>query len=504
MDIDRRAKKRYTGLSRLFTGMVLILCSVLLVRSYHPTMLGRVLETGQLHVISRNGPTTYYEGPEGLTGFEYTLLKGFADELGVELVITNEDEMGNILSHINRGTHHLAAAAITVTPRRSNKVMFSQPFIEVQPQLVYHTQRAVPAAPIDLMGLDIVVLAQSSHVEHLREMRETYPELSWRELQGMEMIDLLEMVQRGEADAAIVDSNAYDLHRYAYPRVQVAFDISDSQYLAWAFPPSSDTSLYDAAQAYLSRIRSDGTLEQITHNFFEPMPIEEVAAIDALMFTQRLEQRLPLWEEHLRSAAEEYELEWELLASISYQESHWDPAAVSYTGVRGLMMLTSATAKDMGVTDRVDPTQSIFGGARYFKSLLGRIPARVTDPDDRLHMALAAYNVGLGHLEDARVLTERHGDDPNKWADVRKYLPLLAKRQYYTQTKHGYARGWEPVHYVKKVRSYRKILKWYSVQEERRMAVAQHESRLSKHQEKMENVAAPSQNNLNTSALSVL
>src|SRR5690606_32949431 len=141
-------------------------------------------------------------------------------------------------------------------------------------------------------------------------------------------------------------------------------------------------------------------LEQITHNFFEPMPIEEVAAIDALMFTQRLEQRLPLWEEHLRSAAEEYELEWELLASISYQESHWDPAAVSYTGVRGLMMLTSATAKDMGVTDRVDPTQSIFGGARYFKSLLGRIPARVTDPDDRLHMALAAYNVGLGHLED--------------------------------------------------------------------------------------------------------
>src|SRR5690606_5835071 len=337
MDIDRRAKKRYTGLSRLFTGMVLILCSVLLVRSYHPTMLGRVMETGQLHVISRNGPTTYYEGPEGLTGFEYTLLKGFAEELGVELGITNEDEMGNILSHINRGTHHLAAAAITVTPRRSNKVMFSQPFIEVQPQLVYHTQRAVPAAPIDLMGLDIVVLAQSSHVEHLREMRETYPELSWRELQGMEMIDLLEMVQRGEADAAIVDSNAYDLHRYAYPRVQVAFDISDSQYLAWAFPPSSDTSLYDAAQAYLSRIRSDGTLEQITHNFFEPMPIEEVAAIDALMFTQRLEQRLPLWEEHLRLAAEEYELEWELLASISYQESHWDPAAVSYTGVRGLM-----------------------------------------------------------------------------------------------------------------------------------------------------------------------
>jgi membrane-bound lytic murein transglycosylase F len=504
MDIERRAKKRRSGLTRFLSGMLLISCTLLLVRSYQPTTLEQILMDGELRVISRNGPTTYFEGPNGLTGFEYTLVKGFADELGVDLVIKDEDNISDILRQVSRGTHHLAAAAITATPKRSKKVTFTRSFTQVKQQLIFNSRKPTPASTNDLMGMDIVVVAQSSHAERLRELREIYPELSWRELDDVEMIDLMEMVQAGEADVAIVDSNSYDLNRYAYPRVSVAFDISEPQQLAWAFPHSNDSSLYDAAQQYLSRVHADGTLEQIYASFFQPMPIEEVTTGDALMFTHRLEHRFPSWEEDLRGAAEKFELDWELLAAISYQESHWDPKATSHTGVRGLMMLTLAAASEVGVVDRVDPKQSIYGGAQYFKNLLGRIPARVTDPNDRLYMALAAYNVGLGHLEDARVLTQKHGDDPNKWSDVRKYLPLLSKQQYYTQTKHGYARGWEPVHYVKNVRNYRKILQWYSVQEERRLAVAQHDSRLAKNQVKLENTSTLSRNNLNTSALSVL
>lgn len=494
---ERRAKKRRSGLTRLLSVLLLISCAFLLVRSHQPTVLDRVLAEGELHIVSRNGPTTYYEGPNGYTGFEYTLIKGFADELGVKLVIEDEVGAGKVLQRLaSSRDYHLAAAGITVTPKRSKKVNFSSPFIEVRQQLVYHSRLPAPTGVADLIGRDIVVTAQSSHAERLRELQETHPELTWREVSSADMIDLLEMVHVGEADAAIVDSNAYGLNRYAFPRAQLAFDLSEAQHLAWAFPKSNDTSLYDAAQAYLARIREDGTLQQITDTFYQPMPIEEVTTGDALMFTYRMEKRFPLWEDDLRAAAEKYELDWELLAAISYQESHWDPDAVSPTGVRGLMMLTLATASEVGVLDRVNPSQSIFGGAQYFKSLLGRIPARVTDPEDRLYMALAAYNVGLGHLEDARVLTERHGDDPNKWSDVRKYLPLLAKEQYYTQTKHGYARGWEPVHYVKKVRSYRKILDWYSVQEERRMAVAHHDSRHNRRVNTNESTTTLSRNNL--------
>lgn len=506
MDIagtERRAKKRRTGLIRLFSLTALIGCTLLLVRSHQPTVLDSILVEGELRVISRNGPTTFYEGSDGYTGFEYTLIKGFADELGVKLVIDDEANLGKVLQHVNRGSYHLAAAGITVTPKRSKKVTFSHPFLEVSQELIYNSRLPAPESMLDLMGRDIIVVAQSAHAERLRELQEIYPELSWRELGGADMIDLLEMVHDGAADAAIVDSHAYTLNRYAFPRTLAAFEIGAPQHLAWAFPNSKDASLYDAAQAYLTRIREDGTLQQITDTFYQPMPIEEVTTGDALMFTYRLENRFPRWENDLRAAAEKFELDWELLAAISYQESHWDPDAVSPTGVRGLMMLTLATAGEVGVSDRANPNQSIFGGAQYFKNLLERIPARVTDPDDRLFMALAAYNVGMGHLEDARVLTQRHGGDPNKWSDVRKYLPLLSKEQYYTQTKHGYARGWEPVHYVKKVHSYRKILEWYSVQEERRMAVVQHDRRNGR-ERTSENSAALNRNSLNTTALSVL
>lgn len=475
---DTRMISRQFSKAKIVTVFLLVLCTLLLARSYQPTLLEQVQTGGELQVVSRNGPTTYYEGPGGFSGFEYELMKGFADELGVKLVIKDERRIDDMIYQLStRGNYHLAAAGIVVTPRRSNKVLFSQPFMEVHQQVIYNTRKPAPKKPEDLIGRDLVVSNKPAHLERLRELQATFPELSWREVPGAEMFDLLEMVHEGEAELAIVDSNIFELHRYVYPRAQVAMDISEPQPLAWAFPDNKDRSLYEAAEAYLTRIKADGTLQRVTENFYRPPPIEEVTTADALMFTYRLRDRFPQWEEHLKEAAETYDLDWKLLAAISYQESHWDPKAVSPTGVRGLMMLTRATASEVGVSDRVDPKQSIFGGAQYFKNLLARIPARVTDEEDRLYMALAAYNVGLGHLEDARVLTERHGDDPNKWENVRKYLPLLSKRQYYTTTRHGYARGWEPVAYVKKVRNYHKIMAWHAEQEERRIAVAQHDQR---------------------------
>lgn len=502
----RRAAQRF--ISNLFSGLALISISLMLVRSYQPSTLEKVLTQGKLHVISRNGPTTYYEGPDGLTGFEYSLVKGFADDLGVELVIQDEDSFNRIFKDVNQENTHFAAAGITVTESRSKKVQFTRPFMEVKQQLLYNSRQPAPQDLHDLMGRDLVVISESSHVERLIQLQETYPELTWREEPGLEMIDLLEMIHKGEADYAIVDSNSYDLNRHAYPRAQVAFDISDSQHLAWAFGYSVDTSLFDAAQHYLARVEQDGTLAKLTDKFYKS--IDEVTTGDALVFSYRLEKRLPRWEEGLKQAAAEFDLDWKLLAAISYQESHWDPKAESRTGVRGLMMLTLATASDMGVSDRVDPSQSIHGGAKYFRNLLDRIPPRVQG-DDRVYMALAAYNVGMGHLEDARVLTEIHGGNPNTWADVRKHLPLLAKRQFYSKTKHGYARGWEPVAYVKNVRNYHKILAWHSEHEQRRMAVSQQDdaetvdSTVTMDVERLEPVKSKfSRNSFNTSSLSVL
>src|SRR5690554_4820464 len=467
MEISKRKTKRNFSFSHLFKSLLLIGICMMLERSYQPDTLEQVLTDGQLRVISRNGATTYYEGPEGLTGFEYSLLKGFADDLGVELVIEDEDSFNHMLHKVSAGDHHLAAAGITITPARSKKVQFTTPYMNVTQQLIYNSRQPAPTSVAELVGKDLVVIAESAHVEQLMELRNTYPELRWREVQELEMIDLMEIIHSGKADYAIVDSNSFDINKHAFPRAQVAFEISEAQPLAWAFPKSSDTSLLNAAEAYLERIQENGTLAKTIEYFYQP--VGEVTTVDALFLSYRLENRLPGLTKTLKEAAAAYDLDWELLAAISYQESHWNPKAKSRTGVRGLMMLTLATAGEVGVSNRNDPEQSIYGGAKYFRNLLNRIPERVTG-EDRVFMALAAYNVGFGHLEDARVLTEKHGDDPTKWSDVRKYLPLLAKRQYYSTTKHGYARGWEPVAYVKNVRNYHKILAWYVTHEERRLA----------------------------------
>jgi membrane-bound lytic murein transglycosylase F len=142
---------------------------------------------------------------------------------------------------------------------------------------------------------------------------------------------------------------------------------------------------------------------------------------------------------------------------MGYQESKWDPGAVSFTGVRGLMQLTEDTAAMMRAGNRLDPRASIFGGAKYLSRLLDTVPPRIEDPD-RTWFAVAAYNVGFGHVEDARILTQQQGRDPDRWEDVRDFLPLLSQERWYTRTRRGYARGWEPVRYVDNVQAYLNIL----------------------------------------------
>nr|WP_324259634.1 membrane-bound lytic murein transglycosylase MltF [Cellvibrio fontiphilus] len=460
----------------LIIGSLLIASSLVLVRSTPPTQLEQVLETGELRVLSSNGPTTYYEGPNGLTGFEYNLVKGFADSLGVRLILEDESNLDSMLSAVENKKYHFAAAGLSSLESKNRQLNFATPFMEVTQQLIYNNRKGQPGDAEALKGKEVLIVDSASHKERLTVLRTNFPEIHWREIDA-EMIDLLELVNKGEADYAVIDSSAYELNRYSYPRAQLAFDLSDPHALAWAFPQSQDDSLFAAAQDYLNSIRADGTLARVTEEFFD-RHIQEVTTGEAMALTYRLEQRLPQWLDDMKAAAKEFDLDWQLLAAISYQESHWKADARSHTGVRGLMMLTKKTAKAMGIKDRENPQQSIYGGAKYLRLLLERLPQRI-EGDERLYFALAAYNQGLGHLEDARVLTERMGGNPSKWEDVRKYIPLLSKHQYYSRAKHGYMRGWEPVKFVDNVLNYHKIIVWHQQQEEFRLATTGAGSRIS-------------------------
>ncbi|NNG14389.1 MAG: membrane-bound lytic murein transglycosylase MltF, partial [Gammaproteobacteria bacterium] len=289
--------------------------------------------------------------------------------------------------------------------------------------------------------------------------------------------ELLNLVWEQVVDFSVADSNEVVLNQRFYPELSVAFDISEAQPLAWAFPKSDDDSLYKAASDFIHRMKKSGELDTLIERYYGH--IEKFNYVGTRTYIKHVHKRLPEYQELFETAARQYEMDWRLLAAVGYQESHWNPGARSPTGVRGIMMLTLPTAEYLGVSDRIDPEQSISGGAQYLANLMKRIPQRIQDPD-RTWLALAAYNVGLGHLEDARIITQIRGGNPDVWVDVKENLPLLSRSKWYSKTKHGYARGREPVHYVENIRSYYDILTWFDEQDKNVIAYPEQGSNVLK------------------------
>lgn len=417
-----------------------------------------IQQQGTLRVISRNGPTTFFEDRTGPAGFEYELAKLFAEYLDVELEITALHSLEEIFQSLENNEAHLAAAGLTITEQRKKRLNFAPPYQQVKQYLLYQSGQKKPKTIADIVDSRILVMADSSHEEILKSLKQEHPTLKWRTATDVETIDLLDMLAEGEIDYSILDSNEYIANRGFYPRLNIAFEIGNPGQLAWALPASLVTpGLTEQLDAFFQEITTNGELRQLEERFYSHS--KNTARIESLTFNQAVEKRLPKYQKLIQQVAQEYDLDWRLLASIAYQESHWNPRARSPTGVRGMMMLTLPTAKEMGIKNRLDAEQSLRGGARYFIKILQRLPQQIKDPD-RSWFALAAYNVGWGHLEDARIITEQNKGDPNKWADVKDSLPLLRKRRWYKNTKHGYARGNEPVTYVQNIRHYYNLMNW--------------------------------------------
>ena len=249
------------------------------------------------------------------------------------------------------------------------------------------------------------------------------------------------------------------MSRRLYKHSASACDLGDPRPLAWATRRTDDTSLVDAVNDFFQRIERNGWLERLHARYYGHTG--RLNFVETRAFWRGVRDRLPAIQTHFERAAELTGLDWRLLAAVGYQESHWRADAVSPTGVRGIMMLTRSTAQQMNVADRNDPEQSIVAGARYLRVVEQKIPGRIREPD-RLWLTLAGYNVGFGHLEDARILTERDGADPDLWREIKQRLPLLTVKRFHQTVRHGYARGQEPVDYVDNIRNYYDMLVWFT------------------------------------------
>ena len=420
------------------------------------------MERGQLVVATRLSPTTYYEGALGSTGLEYDLARMFAKRLGVALKLRVASDRSEILPWVARGKVDLAAAGLAMTEKHQGYVRFGPSYQSVTPQLV---RRLGNPTPNSLAGLDghLEIVAGSAHAEYLHKVSSKYPSLTWVENDRLESEELLTMVAEKKIDYTIANSNIVAINRFLYPDLKVAFDVGPAQPLAWAFPPGPDNSLYEAAEQFFAEIHSDGTLDRLMERYYGHLPTFNY--VDTSTFLEHIRSRLPKYQPWFSQGAIDVGEDWRLLAAIGYQESLWDPAAVSPTGVKGVMMLTLGTMEHLGLNNRRDPGQSIRGGARYYSMLKNKMPQRIPEPD-RTWMSLVAYNIGFGHLEDARKITQQNGGDPDKWVDVRKYLPRLSQLRWSQHTEHGYAPGQVAVRYVENVRSYYDILIWVTQREQ--------------------------------------
>ena len=437
--------------------LIVCLAALLATCGQPPSLLEEVLALGELRALTRNGPTTYYTGANGPEGPEYDLIKGFATFLGVKLNLQIADRYADLIPSVESGRAHVAAAGLTITPERLTRVNFGPSYGDVKQYVIYKLGSGRPRNIDDLYGKKFEIVAESGALETLKYLQSNRPELIWTENPNTDPAELLLEVAKQRIDYTVADSNLFKVYRNYLPEIRVGFELDIGDSLAWAFPKRHDQTLIERAEQYFRFISQNGDLERIMDRYYQQ--VRRFDYVGTRRFIRDYAAILPRFKTLFEKTAREQNMDWRLLAAIGYQESHWDPMAVSATGVRGIMMLTRTTASALGVDDRIDPAQSIEGGAKYFTRIKNRFPESITGPD-RTWFALAAYNVGYGHVQDARTLTKVQGKDPNLWVHVKKNLPRLTQQQWHSQTVHGYARGWEPVMYVENVRNYYDILIW--------------------------------------------
>ncbi|MFZ7277024.1 membrane-bound lytic murein transglycosylase MltF [Avibacterium endocarditidis] len=414
---------------------------------------------GKLIVGTLNNPISYFIGSEGATGFEYELTKAFADYLNVELDIRPMDSVQALFSALSAHQIDLAAANLLYQPEKLEQFQLGPAYSSASWQLVYRKGENRPNSLARLNGRLVVAKGSELNVL-LNRFKEQYPDLQWTTVDQSQE-ELLLQVAESKIDYTIANSIDISITQQIKPQLAVAFDVTDEATIHWYLANNTYNELQAALLDFMNNAIETGLIARIEEKYFNHL--EQFDYVDTRSYLNAIETILPKY----AALFDKYkgDLDWRLLAAIAYQESHWNPEATSPTGVRGMMMLTKATAERMKINNRLDAEQSIKAGAEYLHLLLAQMPNTIRQ-EDRIWFALCAYNMGLGHLLDVRRLTKSLGGDPDNWLDVKKNLPLLAEKRYYTNLKYGYARGYEAFQYVENIRRYmNSIVNYHRVQQ---------------------------------------
>jgi membrane-bound lytic murein transglycosylase F len=405
-------------------------------------------------------PTVYYLDPNGeRTGLEFDLANAFAitRRSSVEWkTFANPDDARASLA---RGELDFVAIGAYDTGAQTsslgNEALSTKTrYRESAWTLLYTPQKYEPKSLAELLPKRVVVSSRIFSHPRFATIQKQNPKVEFVADTRNDDEALIASVGDDEVPYAIVEDDTFNASRHFHYDTQRAFTVQPPLSRVWLFASRSE-SLRDEADQFLQRVVREGTIAHVLDRYFG-FPQSRRGA-DFEIFSERIGTVLPRYSDWFKEAQERYGIEWRLLAALAYQESHWNAVASSETGAHGLMQFTEDTAKRYGV-DRRDPYSSIIGGARYLMELKrDGLPPRISEPD-KTWLALAAYNIGLAHVENARILAQRAKKNPDAWIDVRRQLLTLTRPEISEQFKTGPCRCGMPVDFVESIRAYYDIL----------------------------------------------
>ncbi len=421
------------------------------------TTLDDIMERGEITLITRNDSHSYFLYDRTPMGLEYELAKAFADSLGVKLGVRVYPGWEEMRTALERGEGDFIGAGTVITPQREGDIRFSDPYMAVRQHIVVHRTNRTVKKPADLAGKTVHVEKNSPGHAALLELARIGLTVTIRaeEVAGEELI---RRVAQKEIEVAVTDSNLALIARRYYLRTVSAAPLSGEALMAWGVHRDA-RKLSFRINTFFRTLKENGEFERICDRYYRDFNTFDY--VDLMMFHRKVDTLLPKYEKTIKKAAARHGFDWRLIAAQIYQESHFDPLARSHADAHGLMQLLPATAKSVGVENVFDPKQNIAGGVKYLGKLYNFFDK--AEGEDRLLISLATYNVGHGHVFDARQLARKQGLDPNKWASIRATLPLLSKKEYYKNAKYGYCRGGEPLRYIRRISLYYDILRYRAV-----------------------------------------
>ncbi|WP_162846894.1 membrane-bound lytic murein transglycosylase MltF [Marinicella litoralis] len=443
---------------------LLLLVSFLFIHSplQTPTHWQLIQHKNILTYGTRTSLLSYFEVGDDIVGYEYKMLKEFCKQHNIELNTIVFKNNGQLLNALHNGAIDVAGGHLSITQERAKSFTFTEPISQTAINLVTHYDYRRLNSINQFQPLVGQLIANSSYEEMSKNLEDFKPS-NISSTAKDSMFELFRKINKKEIDYTFADSEIIDIYQHFIPGIYQPIQLSEQEDIAFLLPKNRSEDLIDHLNKFIQSAKATGKVTKYKNELLTHLPQIDIA--DTVTFFDKLQTEWPKISELVMEVAYELEFDPSLLSAISYQESHWDPDAVSISGVKGLMMLTESTAEEMDVLDRTDPRESLIGGVKYIRMMQAKFPDRISSTN-RLLFALAAYNVGFGHVEDARILAQRAGKNPDIWLDVEPYLEKLNNPAIAHELKYGIADGKTAVIYVNNIMTYKQLMTW-KIQKER-------------------------------------